>query len=306
MKEKGLMLVFLTAVISGFSIFINKFGVSGINPFVFAWLKNTVVAVFLISAILLLKDIKLLKEISRKNWAKLVAIGLIGGSIPFLLFFKGLQMTVATSAAFIHKTLFIYAAILAALFLKEKMNKKIIIAAVFILAGNALLLKTSWNLLNIGDLMILAATVLWAGENVLSKHTLKDVSPRIVAFGRMFFGSLFILAFLLLTGNIIAVATLTVQQLLWVLVTSAFLLLYVLTWYNGLKYLKVYVATSILLLGSVITTILSVLFTGTAITLSQAFGMLLLVSGVIYIVGLASIVSTIKQIIPWSRKHGWR
>ena len=34
-SEKGFLLVLCTAVISGFSIWINKYGVNGFNPFVF-------------------------------------------------------------------------------------------------------------------------------------------------------------------------------------------------------------------------------------------------------------------------------
>ncbi|MBU2635458.1 EamA family transporter, partial [Patescibacteria group bacterium] len=111
--KKGYLLVFLTAIISGFSIFINRFGVSIINPYIFTFLKNASVAVFLLSILLLFKDWKVLKKIKKKQWVLLILIGLIGGSIPFLLFFKGLSITTAANGAFLHKTMFIYVALLA-------------------------------------------------------------------------------------------------------------------------------------------------------------------------------------------------
>jgi len=302
-KKTGLMLVFFTALVSGVSIFVNKFAVAGFNPYVFTFLKNAVVAVFLLSAFFLVKDFRLLKTLKAKHWKQLALIGLIGGSIPFLLFFKGLQMTTAGFGAFIHKTMFIFIGVFALFFLKEKINKKMVAAAIMLLAGNYLFLKITSHSFNIGDLLILLATLFWAAENTLSKYVLKELEARTVAFGRMFFGSVFILAFLVVTGNINAVASLTGAHLMWVLLTSVFLMLYVLTWYTGIKYINVSVAACVLLLGSVITTVLSVIFTGAEVTLMQAFGMLLQVSGIISVITFSDTVD-LRQLLPWRIKHG--
>ncbi|MBT4175080.1 EamA family transporter, partial [archaeon] len=92
-KKRGILLVLLTAIISGFSIFINKLGVQGIDPYIFTFLKNTLVAVFLFSIIILAYQYKKLKQLKLKQWFQLALVGLLGGSIPFLLFFKGLTLT---------------------------------------------------------------------------------------------------------------------------------------------------------------------------------------------------------------------
>lgn len=280
-KKSGLLLVFLTALISGISIFINKFSVSVINPYIFTFLKNTVVVLFLISIILLTKNLKEIKTLTKKQWTKLILIGLIGGSIPFLLFFKGLSITSGATASFIHKTMFIYVAFLATFFLKEKINKKIFISAILLLLGNLLLLKLTSFSFNKGDLLVLIATLFWASENTLSKHTLKELSGNTVAFGRMFFGSLFILIFLAFTNQLSLLATLNTSQILWTLLTAFILLLFVTTWYNGIKYVKITIATSILLLGSPITTFLSIIFLRTSITLLELTGILLITLGVL-------------------------
>jgi len=49
-------------------------------------------------------------------------IAIVGGSLPFLLFFTGLSLASAPSAAFIHKTLFIWVAFLAVPFLGERLG----------------------------------------------------------------------------------------------------------------------------------------------------------------------------------------
>ncbi len=298
MKEKGILLVLFTALISGFSIFINKFGVSGIDPYIFTFAKNIIVAGLFVSIILLFKKFDEIRSLKKADWTKLAFIGLLGGSIPFLLFFKGLSLTTAAKGAFIHKTMFIFVAVFAVFFLKEKISKKTIIAASLLIIGNALLLKFVWQALNLGDIMILAATLLWALEITLSKHTLEDISSEIVAFGRMFFGVLFIMPFLFFTGSISNILTVTVSQLLWISITSVFLLLYVYTFYSGLKYVEAHVAASILLLGSVVTTLLSVAFTGASVTIMQAAGMLMLVLGAISMITLADIIRTARYFYP--------
>ncbi len=283
-KKIGLTFVFFTALVSGFSIFINKFGVLGINSGIFTFSKNIIAAVFLFAVILFFKEFKLLIGLRGKDWLKLAIIGFVGGSIPFLLFFRGLQLSSGAAAAFIHKTMFIYVAVMAVFFLKEKLSKKVLISAILLLTGNFLLLKINpLNLfsLDYGSLLIFTATLFWAVESIISKHTLKELTSTQVAFGRMFFGSLFILVFLFFNNELGLMLTLTWPQVSWILLTSVFLFLYVFTWYNGLKHVKVSVATSILLLGSPITTVLSYFFLGISLTLNQVFGILLLVSGII-------------------------
>jgi len=284
-EERGVLLVLATAFISGFSIFINKFGVKEFDPYLFTWLKNSLVAVLLLGLILGMGEIGAIRKIKPKQWLLLAAIGLIGGCIPFLLFFKGLSLTTAANSSFIHKTMFVYVAVLASISLKEKIDRRLLLASFLLLLGNALFLKlipiTGAPDLHDGDLLILLATLFWAGENVLSKSALASLSPRIVALGRMGIGSLFTLLFLIVSGHIKSAAGLTLVHWEWILIAAAFLFGYVVTWYAGLKHLKASVATSILLLGGPVTALLSFGFSGVALLPAQMLGILLLIMGVI-------------------------
>lgn len=295
MNKKGLMFVLGTAIISGVSIFVNKFGVKGIDAYLFTGAKNVIVAIFLFSLILLAMDFKKLRAMSKKDIGKLFLIGLFGGSIPFLLFFKGLQMTSAAQGAFIHKTMFLWIGILALVFLKEKLSKGIVIGAILLLAGNFLLLKLTNFVFTTGDLLILAATLFWSVETIISKNALKNLDSKVVAFGRMFFGSLLIIVFLAFTGKLTLITTLTSTHFSWILVTSIFLLGYVFTWYSGLKHIKAGVAASILLLGSVITTMLNLAFADAVIVPSQIVGMILLVLGLVSVVWFSTIIRKIQS-----------
>ncbi len=293
MRQKGLILVFSTAVISGFSIFINKYSVSMINPYIFTFLKNAVVALILSSFVFLIKDWKLFANLTKKQWLQLLIIGLVGGSIPFLLFFKGLSLTSAAQGAFIHKTMFIYAAILAIVFLKEKISKEFLIGALLLLLGSLISLKALPTSFGKGDLFVLLATLLWAVENLISKHALKELPGKTVAWGRMFFGSFFILIYLISTSQIGLTSNLGLGQIVWTLITSVLLLGYVFTWYNGLKHVPLSIATAILIVGSPITTFLS-LISGAKIGFKEIISTVLILIGVICVIGTKYLWQQIK------------
>ncbi len=293
--NKGYFLVFITAVISGFSIFINKYGVAVVDPYIFTFLKVSAVAVLLTGLLLAMKDWRTLKGLSKKQWFLLVLVGLVGGSIPFLLFFKGLSLTTAAQGSFIHKTMFIYAAILAALFLKEKIGKKFLFGGSLLFLGSMFLLAEIPHSLNPGDFLVFSAALFWAIENVLSKYVLRNLEGRTVAWARMFFGALFILFFLAATGQFPLAVGLTAEQIGWTALTAIILFAYVLTWYAGLKLVPVSHAAAILLLGSPITTFLS-LISGGIVSAYEIFGGILIILGICFAFGLREIWKALGKI----------
>ncbi len=287
--KKGIILVLATAIISGVSIFVNSYGVKETDSSVYAFMKNFIVALLLLAFILGIGLKEEIKKLSRKQWAQLAIIGLIGGSVPFLLFFKGLQMTSGSTASFVHKTLFVYTSVLAFLFLREKMNKGMLIGAILLILGNYFLIKPDFEF-TIGHVLVFFAAVMWAGENVYAKHVLKEQKGSIVAFGRMLFGSLFILLFLLATGKYKIIAGLKTENYLWIIVTSIFLLLYNLTYYNGLKRINVSVASAILTIGLPITILLTNMSKGVSPNIYTIIGILLIIGGITSILWLNSII----------------
>jgi drug/metabolite transporter (DMT)-like permease len=294
-EKRGLVLVLFAAIISGFSIFINSYGVKGFDSSVFTFSKNIVVAVLLFAIILGLGKFNELKKLSRKNWLQLSAIGFVGGSVPFLLFFKGLQLTTSSTSAFIHKTMFLFVAIMAIIFLKEKLSKSIFIGALLLLIGTYLMIRPDFNL-STAQLLILAATILWAAENVISKYVLKELSGTVVAFGRMFFGALFILAFLIVTDKSSYIVAISFSQFLWISFTSVLLFLFVFSFYNGLKSVKATTAASILVIGAPITSLLQVIFQNVVLSISDVFGIIFICSGTILIIWFTSVSKLIANV----------
>ena len=119
--RKGIYLAILTSVISGFSIFFNKFAVGIIQPpLVFTAVKNIEVGILIFAILLFSKKFNKVKKLNKREIIYLFLIGLIGGAIPFYLFFTGLSQVSAINAALIQKTLVIWVALLAIPFLERE------------------------------------------------------------------------------------------------------------------------------------------------------------------------------------------
>jgi drug/metabolite transporter (DMT)-like permease len=235
----------------------------GINPLTFTTTKNFTVGLLLFSFLIFSKKILLIKSLSLSQISKLVLIGVIGGSLPFYLFFTGLAQTSAVNAAILQKTLVLWVALLAVPFLKEKLSPFQIVGVILLFASNLVVGGFKGFSFNFGEQMILVATILWAVETVIAKKALKTVDVDLVTGARMGLGSL-VLVFL---GGLQPV---TSSQFVSIGVTAVMLLAYVSVWYRALKYAPAVVVTSILVLATLVTNLLS-----SSINLSQISLMML-------------------------------
>ena len=290
----GIVLVIATAIISGVSTFVNFWAVQGTNSDAFITARNLLVAVLLVPMALLAgREVRV--RLRTADWARLATIGLVGGAIPFLLFFRGLQMAGSSGAAtatFGYRTLFLLATLFAVVFLKERLSTRTFLAAVLLLGGNALLLSLNAPMWSDGTAFVLAATALWAGEYALSKRTLRDLPSSAVALGRMGFGGLFLIGYLAISGQLSAVTVLSGPQWNWVAISAILLVGFVSTWYAGLKTVDLSTATSVLVLAFPITWALGVFAGRTPVGIAQASGVVAVVLGVVVAVGAASLRDT--------------
>ncbi len=301
-SKKGYVFAFLTAMVSGFSIFFNSFVVQGLNPFIFTTMKNLFVAIFLLSILFLFKEFSSLKKLSIKQWGKLALIGFVGGSIPFWLFFYAIKVGTelystpfGVVAGFFHKaTLFVFVGILATVFLKEKLSKGFLVGGLVLLLANFLVAK---NLLGFGfaEMLLFSAIILWSIENIISKWTLQELTGNQVAFGRMFFGSIILIAMLFLSGQGQGFLSFDTQTVFWGFATAIPLFFYVFFWYNGLKHIEVSKATAILMLGQPVTVLLSLVFSAKIPTPLELLSIGLIIAGVLLVIGYSNFVSLFKK-----------
>ena len=293
--HKGIYFALTTALISGFAIFVSKISVSVLkDPIAFTTIKNTIVALFLIGLILSQGKFKKIQKLKFSECWKLIAVGIIGGGIPFALFFTGLTMTSAVTAAFIHKTLFIWVAMLAVIFLKERLGTLPFFAILVLLGANLLLGGSSKFQFNFGELMIFSSTILWAVETMIAKMALKAVDPDLVATARMTIGSFILFVIVTWQGNVSLLFSIAPNKIVWLLIPCLFLTGYVLSWYRALKFAPATAVASILVLATPITDVLSAIFITKNFSANQFASTSLVILGVILISILA------KKILPLS------
>ncbi|MFA6525625.1 MAG: DMT family transporter [Patescibacteria group bacterium] len=279
--QKGILLALGAALVSGVANFVNKNGVSVVGePFVYTAMKNAVTAILLLGVLFAFKNVKQIKCLSKSDWMKLGIIGLIGGSIPFLLFFKGLSMTSASSASLIHKSLFIWVALLAVPFLKEKFRWYQYGALAMLFFGNFIILgpsKFNWGQ---GETLVFLATLLWSVEFIVAKQILKTIHPNVVAWARLTIGIFFIILFLVFTGRLDNLMSASFAGWGWSMLTGAILFLFVLAWYHALKRAPATLVTSVLVFASPITTFLDEVFQKKTLVWDSAVGSLLIIIGI--------------------------
>lgn len=277
----GILLALGTAAISGLSNFVAKISVSVVkDATVFTFLKNANVGVLIIGLVALFVKWKELKTLNRANWLKLLAIAIVGGSVPFLLFFNGLQQTTAVHASLIHKTLFVWVAVLAWFSLKEKFSYWHGAAIVLLLGGTFALGGLNNFHLGKGEWMVLGATLLWAVENVIAKKALAQLSTITVVAARMFLGSIVLLSVVIAQGKLSVVSALTFDQWGWVVLPSLLLFGYVLTWYSALKRAPASLVAALLVPATFITALLSGTFHKAPMTGKQWLSGALVTAGV--------------------------
>ncbi|MFC1702837.1 DMT family transporter [Patescibacteria group bacterium] len=278
-------LALATALISGTNNFLAKIAVNALkDPIAFTTVKNGVVAVILVGLLVAFNKRQEIADLTKHQWIRLVLIGVIGGSIPFAMFFTGLSMTAAVNAAFIHKTLFIWVALLAIPLLKERISPLQWLGIAAIFTANLVIGGFKGFKFDTGELLVLGATMFWAIENIIAKITLKDVSALTVTCARMVFGSVVLSGFLLVTGRFPDLTAITATQWSWTMLTSLLLLGYVITWYSALKRAPVTYVATLLVPAVMVTNILSAIFVTHSFPLKQAVGLGLFVAGAAWVI----------------------
>ena len=175
----------------------NAFAVKQLpDPAVYTTLKNGVAALVLLGLAIATIRPATVRSLPARSWGWLAIIGVIGGSVPFLLFFTGLAQASAPSAAFIHKTLFVWVALLAVPFLGERLGLAQLGALAVLLAGQLLIVPPAGVEWGTGETLIAAATLLWAVETIVARRVLRIVPSAVVGVGRLGIGLVVLVGYL--------------------------------------------------------------------------------------------------------------
>jgi drug/metabolite transporter (DMT)-like permease len=288
-RSAGIALAFAAACISGVSIWANGHAVSHFaDATAYTTAKNAVAGALLL--LLALARPERTRRVpapaaSRGRLAGLVAIAVVGGSVPFVLFFEGLKRAEATQASFVQKTLVVWVALLAVPLLRERVRAPHLLAIALLVAGQAWLAGSAGRVaFGEGEALILAATLLWAVEVVLAKRLLAGIPARALAAARMGLGTALLAGWLAVTGRGAALGGFDATQWRWILLTGLLLTGYVATWYAALARARAVDVTAVLVFGAAVTAVLSGAADGAAV---DAGGVALVTGGALLAAALA-------------------
>lgn len=238
----GYVFAILNAVISGVAVYVSSLAVGTFHDAVlYTSLKNAVVGVLLLIPLAVLaRERRRYRELRSRDWAWLLGVAVVGGSVPYALFFTGLKMTSAVTGSLGDHLEFALVAIMAVVLLKERLTPAIWAGLAVLLAG--VLLGSNLNLIrwNEGTALILASTVLFALEWVVVKHLLRGrLHPLTVMTAKMALGSVILFGYLAVRGGLTPMAHLTLTQWGYTLLTGGILLGFTATIFIAIRHARV-------------------------------------------------------------------
>lgn len=281
--RRGYTLAVLNMLISGVAIYVNSLGVKMFaDSTLYTALKNCVVGVVLLVPFALSPKSRAgLARTTRRQWLLLLLVALIGGSVSYALYFRGLQVSTPVTASLIDHTQFLFVAVFAALFLGERLGIGVWAALALLLVGLTLGITTSAVRLDQGVIFIAAATLLFAVDFVVMKHLLKSVAPLTVMTFKMGLGSLLLLVYVAASGKLGLVPGLSLVQWGFVLATGLILLAFTATSVLGLRHASATAVTAIPAGAPIVTTALVLVSRQTAIPPARWIGLSLVLAAVL-------------------------
>ena len=219
-------------------------------------------------------------KIKDASLTDILSVGLIGTVFAPLIYFFGLTLTFAVNATLIAHLQPLFVSIFGFFLLKEKMHKHDLIgglligSAVILITGRTLDNIMNFKLGNIGDLVVLLATMGWAFVAIPGKRLTKQVSSATIVGYRFLVASAVFLPLLLFMNQLVIKSI--YQVLLGVTVGLGYIF-----YYEGLKRIKASQVALTELSSPFFASILAWVLLGECTTVIQALGASLLVAGLI-------------------------
>ena len=232
-KDRPLVIGYISAIIGallfGSVSTVAKPIVSSINPLMLACL------VYLISGLAITPVVKPVKNpMNRKDYSPLLIISISGAVVAPTMFFFGLKLTTAADSSLLSNGEIIFSIILALTLFGEKLNRIGYIAMVLILTGviivsTNLQFDSSLLKMNVGNLLIIGATLFWGLDNNISRILSHRMDITRIIQLKSFIGGFILLVLGLLLGipvniNLTEIPYILFLGIVWVCSISIFLI----------------------------------------------------------------------------------
>ncbi len=280
--------IIITTVLWSSSLIFAKIIFPEVGPVVFVALRYTLACPFLLAVTLQYKKNQTVAD-AKSNWKILLIAGLSGPFISQVLQYIGLELTTASDALLLMNLTPIFAVILAAPILSERITIEKIVGLILATIGATLIVLNTtpehmafdfWRLL--GDFIVIVSTFFFAINGIAGKIAIKSIDAISTTFYSTLFAVPFIWISAALLDDVTVLLTMSMQAwfvVIWVALANtviAFIL-----YYESMKHIEASLIQIMLNLIAVWGVVLSILVLHEVVTYLQVIGGAITVIGVI-------------------------
>lgn len=128
----------LAALSAGVAVVLSKAGLRDMDSTLAFAIQSILIFIISWSAALWQKDVSSITEIDRRTWLFLISAG-IATTLSSLFTFRALKLGDASLVSSLERSSLVFAIVLAAVFLHEQLNWKVILGAILIIGGAVLI-----------------------------------------------------------------------------------------------------------------------------------------------------------------------
>jgi drug/metabolite transporter (DMT)-like permease len=280
--------IIVTTVLWASSLIFAKIVFVEVGPIVFVALRYTIALPFLLVLTLQHRKKQTLADV-RNNWKILLVTGLSGPFLSQILQYVGLELTTASDALFLLNFTPIFAVIIAAPVLNEKITIEKVTGLILATIGVILIVMNTapdyatfdfWRF--IGDLIVIVSTLFFAINGIAGKIAVKSIDAISTTFYSALIGVPFIWISATLLDDVTVLLTMSVQA--WLIVTWVAIVNTVIgfvLYYESMKHIEASLVQIVLNLIAVWGVLMSIYVLQETVTFLQIFGGAVTVIGVI-------------------------
>lgn len=128
----------LAALAAGVSVVLSKAGLKDVDSTLAFAIQSVLILTISWGAAFWQKDVSSITELDKRSWIFLISAG-VATTLSSLFTFRALKLGEAALVSSLERSSLVFAVALAAIFLHEQLNWKIILGAVLIIAGAVLI-----------------------------------------------------------------------------------------------------------------------------------------------------------------------
>ncbi|MFX1605561.1 MAG: DMT family transporter [Promethearchaeota archaeon] len=280
--------IVITTVLWSSSLIFAKIVFTEVGPIVFVALRYTIACPFLLIITIQYKKKQTIQDV-KSNWEILLIAGLSGPFLSQIIQYVGLELTTASDALFLLNFTPIFAVIIAAPVLNEKITLEKVLGLILATLGAILIVMNTapdyatfdfWRFF--GDLIVIASTFFFAINGIVGKIAVKSID----AISTTFYSTLFALPFIWISAALLEDMTvlLTMSVEAWLLVTWVAVVNTVIgfiLYYESMKNIEASLVQIILNLIAVWGVLMSIFVLHETVTSLQVLGGVVTVVGVV-------------------------